>query len=387
MLQVKVLVVDDSAIYRMIVANAMAKLSDVTLVGRCKDGKEALEAIRQFRPDLVTLDVEMPVMDGLTTLREIRQLTKTEDAFRSVRVVLLSALTKKGTDTTIQGLNEGALDCIPKPEEGDIDRNREVLAEHLQKSVDIVRTQLSQGSRSHPTSLSATTPHPTAVHSTRQHSHSPATPAPTAPIVPVRPEFTRRPITMVQRPEVILIGVSTGGPAALSIMLPELCKRTHLPILIVQHMPAGFTKSLAESLTRKCGRPVVEAVDGQLIESSFIYVAPGGRHMQLKSGGSLRTVELTDAPAENGCRPSVDVLFRSAAQVYGNKCIALILTGMGSDGTLGAKPLKALGVPILVQDKDSSVVWGMPGSAVEAGVADDVQPLMSLPEVVAKLLA
>lgn len=385
MSQVKVLVVDDSAIYRMIVANAMAKLSDVTLVGRCKDGKEALDAIRLFRPDLVTLDVEMPIMDGLTTLREIRNLSKTEDAFRTVRVVLLSALTKKGTDTTIQGLNEGALDCIPKPEEGDIDRNREVLAEHLQKTVDIVRTQLNQGNRS-----STPQPHPlaqTTVHSTRHHSPIASSPAqPVASIPPARVEFTRRSITMSQRPEAIVIGVSTGGPAALSVMLPELCKRTHLPILIVQHMPAGFTKSLAESLSRKCSRPVVEATDGQLVESSIIYIAPGGRHMQLKSSGTSRTIELTDAPAENGCRPAVDVLFRSAAQVYGGKCIAIILTGMGSDGTLGAKPLKALGVPVLVQDKESSVVWGMPGSAVEAGVADDIQPLMSIPEAVAKFL-
>lgn len=369
MSQVRVLVVDDSAIYRMIIANSLNSAENVVIVGRCKDGKEAIEAIRRDKPDLVTLDVEMPIMDGLATLREIRSLSKSEDVFRHVKVVLLSALTKKGTDITIQGLNEGALDCIPKPEEGDVDRNREVLSEHLKKAVEVVRAQLA----------------PSATPTNTVQVAKPISPSYSAPIINSTPTPSKAFSFTGQKPEVIVIGVSTGGPAALSAMLPDLCKVTRLPILIVQHMPAGFTKSLAESLAKKCNRNTVEATAGEVILPETIYIAPGGIHM-LVGKNAHPIIELNDGPAENGCRPAVDVMFRSVAKIYGSKALAIILTGMGSDGTLGAKVLKQNGVPLIVQNKETSVVWGMPGSAVEAGIADEVLPLLAIPEAVAKIL-
>jgi len=361
MQQVKALVVDDSAIFRMLVNNALLSIPGVTVVGRSRDGKEAIEAIRSQQPDLVTLDVEMPVMDGLQTLREIRRLASTEEAFKHVKVVLLSALTKQGADTTIQGLNEGAMECIPKPEEKDVERNQETLKAHLQRSVDLVRAQMDG------------------------HSHiAAARTEPLARAASGTVETKVVPRGVRQKAQAIVIGVSTGGPAALSAMLPELSQKVHLPILIVQHMPPGFTKSLAESLSKKCRHKVVEASDGELVVADTIYVAPGGKHMALANSGMNKKISLNEAPLENGCRPSVDVLFRSAAMAYGGKLTAVILTGMGSDGTLGAKPLRELGAYVIVQDKASSVVWGMPGSAVEAGVADEVVSLGGIPDAVVR---
>lgn len=361
MQQVRALVVDDSAIFRMLVHNALSSIPSVTVVGRSRDGKEALNVIRAEKPDLVTLDVEMPVMDGLTTLREIRRLAATEEVFRRVKVVLVSALTKSGTDTTIQGLNEGAMECLPKPAEGDVDKNQETLRADLLRVVEIVRAQVE----------------PT-------HVAAPSAPTPVAAKPAVFAPRERR--ASKSKPESIVIGVSTGGPAALNQMLPELCKVTHLPILIVQHMPPGFTKSLAESLSKKCSFTVKEAENEEVIRPLHVYIAPGGRHMEVVSHGVERRISIHDAPAENGCRPAVDVLFRSAAQVYGGATIPIILTGMGSDGTRGAQPLHGAGASIIVQDKASSVVWGMPGSVVESGIADQVLPLMQIPEAVSRAL-
>jgi len=364
MAPVRVVVVDDSAVYRMLLSTALGNIADVEVVGRCRDGQALIETIRKEKPDLITLDVEMPVMDGLSTLREIRKLAAQEDSFKHAKVVLVSALTKKGTDTTIQGLNEGAIECIPKPEEGDVEKNKEILGIHLQRVVDLVRAQLR----------------PSVTVSDK--------PLPTLPKAPAIRFLGAPAVTGLKKPrqraDVILIGVSTGGPAALTNMLPDLCARTSLPILIVQHMPPGFTKSLAESLAKKCKHRVTEAVEGDLVGANQVFIAPGGKHMVVqKTPEGFRIALNGDAP-ENGCRPAVDVLFRSAAIAYGGKAVAVILTGMGSDGTQGAKPLRDQGVWVIVQDKESSVVWGMPGSAVEAGVADDVQSLSNIPDAVAK---
>ena len=355
----------------MLVNNALGSMQDVSVVGRCRDGRQALDSIRAEQPDLVTLDVEMPVMDGLATLREIRRLAQTEECFRKVRVVLLSSLTKSGTDITIQGLNEGALECIPKPAEGDVDKNQDILRSHLLRAVETVRAQLESSLASQPRK-----PQPVA--------------KPVAqPVVPqsVDAKPMARPRLIGVKPQAILIGVSTGGPAALSTMLPELTRKTNLPILVVQHMPPGFTKSLAESLAKKCRHKVIEAAEGDAVIDGTVYIAPGGKHMAVSGVvEGQRKITLSDAPPENGCRPAVDFMFRSAATAYGNKLLAVILTGMGSDGTLGVRPLYALGVRVIVQDKETSVVWGMPGSAVEAGVVDEVLPLMQIPDAAVKAL-
>jgi two-component system, chemotaxis family, protein-glutamate methylesterase/glutaminase len=363
---VKALVVDDSTIFRLLVSNTLSSMPDVSVVGRCRDGKACIESIRSERPDLVTLDVEMPIMSGLETMKEIRRLAQTEEAFRKVRVVIVSSQTKQGADITIQCMNEGAVECIPKPDEGDVESNQESLKLHLGRAVEVLRAQLeSQEPKVSP---------------------KPATVMPAAPIRAFSNHVSAVSKVPNQKPQVICIGVSTGGPAALSNMLPELSQVTHLPILIVQHMPPGFTKSLAESLDKKCRHQVIEATEGALVENDRIYVAPGGRHMTVIDQGANKKIVLSDGPTENGCRPAVDVLFRSAVQVYGGRQLAIILTGMGSDGTLGGKIMKEKGVYIIVQDKSSSVVWGMPGSAFDAGIADEVVSLMQIPSSVAKCL-
>lgn len=367
MQQVRAVVVDDSAIFRVLVNNTLSQLPGVEVVARCRDGQQALEAIRLYQPDLLSLDVEMPVMDGLQTLREIRKLASMEPAFQRVKVFLLSALTKEGAEATVQGLNEGAMECIPKPAEGDAERNQEVLRQHLQRAVDLVRAQMP-APKSPPTVAPRLAPRPAIANPPAQSALAPKLRAPR------------------QKPQAVVIGVSTGGPAALTAMLPQLSRRVKLPIFIVQHMPAGFTRSLAESLDRHCEHSVVEASDAMLVRKDHIYIAPGGRHMELVDTPSGPKVLLTDAPPENGCRPAADVLFRSIARCYGGKVVAVILTGMGSDGSLGVKPLYDQGAYVVVQDRATSVVWGMPGSAVDAGVVDDIVPLNMVPDAVAFVL-
>jgi len=211
-------------------------------------------------------------------------------------------------------------------------------------------------------------------------STSPAIGAPRTAIPRViRPQPVRRPTAI----RAIVVGASTGGPRALSILLPALCKAVDLPVLIVQHMPPDFTRSLAESLTRQIGRTAVEAIDGMPLQSGHVLIAPGGRHLLLRGASSAPIAGLTDQPPENGCRPSADVLFRSAAAILRNELIAVVLTGMGRDGTDGLGAIRRAGGYIIAQDEATSVVWGMPGSAVEAGVVDQVLPLEQIARAVA----
>lgn len=358
--KIKVLIVDDSRIFRAFVEKALAEAQDIEVVGSLGSGLAALEYIKTRKVDVITLDVEMPVCDGLETLVAI---TKFSDS--PPDVIMLSAHTRKGAETTIRALEAGACDFIAKPSGPDAEQNVEQLRRQLLVKI---RCLSSKKSLSRPGG-----------------AHAPAAPQ-EAPQLAV-PDSSR----VVGQAEVgryrcVVIGVSTGGPKALSIMLPELMKVTPLPILITQHMPPDFTKSLAESLSRHCPSPVVEAHDGQLVEWRHAYIAPGGHHMLLrKVAKSGICVAINDQPPENGCRPSVDVLFRSAAAVYGGLAIALILTGMGTDGTKGLGPLKRAGAHVIAQDEETSIVWGMPGSAVAANLVDEVCPIGKIAEAVGRL--
>jgi len=187
--------------------------------------------------------------------------------------------------------------------------------------------------------------------------------------------------------EALAIGISTGGPMALNVALPALCEKTHLPIFVVQHMPAGFTASLADSLNRKCRHHVVEAADGMIVQLDRVYIAPGGRHMIVTVRDGHQVIALNDLPPENGCRPAVDVLFRSLADVYGGKLVVAVMTGMGSDGAKGLVPLAQQGARVVAQDQASSVVWGMPGSAVATGFVHEVVPLEKIAETMVGLIS
>lgn len=419
MTKVRVVVVDDSSIFRMLVSTAFVDVPNVSIVGRCKNGREAIDAIREFHPDLVTMDVEMPEMDGLSALREIRKLARSEVAFAKVKVVMISSITKEGADSTVQALSEGALDCIPKPAEGDIDKNRGLLLEHLNRVVKMVQeaggvrklggsepihpglspTALgfsNEASKNEATKLGI---NPRDIQKSEKPSVSDALYAPRKAANPVSGEI---PVGKSQaagglsgikpqgigaagslavkalswpEAEALGIGISTGGPMALNSALPNLCSKTHLPIFIVQHMPAGFTASLAESLNRKCRHTVVEATEGQVVQGDYVYIAPGGKHMVLAVKEGKKVITLHDEAPENGCRPAVDVLFRSLAGIYGAKIVVAVMTGMGSDGAKSLGGLAKSGARIVAQDQVTSVVWGMPGSAVATGFVHEIAPL------------
>lgn len=343
---IRVLIVDDSRIFRNAVENCLADEADIQVVGSVRSGVKALEFLQKTRPDMVTLDIEMPDMDGIETLAAIQHLNATTPDLPPIGVLMVSSQTAKGTETTVRALSEGAFDFITKPALHSPIQNADTLRLSLTTKI---RAWKKQGK-----------------------------PAKYAPRTAVKPSPAAR------KPVVILIAVSTGGPKALHRLLPAISSRTNLPILVVQHMPPDFTRSLAQSLNQKCRHHVVEAEEAMVVTPGHIYIAPGGRHMLVRKSGAEAKIVINDQPPEKGCRPAADVLFRSTPGVWGAAQLALILTGMGVDGTRGAATLKRAGVTVLAQDEASCVVWGMPGSAVAAGVVDAVVSLDQLPDVVIK---
>lgn len=350
--QISVLVVDDSVVVRRLVTTALEGDPAIRVVGTASNGRLALTKIDQLSPDIVTLDVEMPELDGVATLRALRV-----DHPR-LPVIMFSTVTERGARATLDALAAGASDYVTKP----------ANMGSVTASLAAVRDQLVP-------KIKALCP----------GAHAPVQAAPGA-AASSRPGAPRG-AGQARRPEVIAIGASTGGPEALAKILAALPETLPVPVVVVQHMPAVFTRLFAERLDRTCAVQVVEATDGAPLRPGVVYVAPGDRHLEVTGGPGDRRTRLTDAPPENYCRPAVDVLFRSVAATFGAAALALVLTGMGSDGTRGAERLHEAGAPILVQDQPSSVVWGMPGSIAAAGLADLVLPLDELaPAVVARAM-
>lgn len=337
----RVLIVDDSRIFRSVIEEALAARSDVRIVGSVWNGEKALEVCRQALPDLITLDIEMPGLGGLETLKALRELSVSLK--QPVGVLLISSYTRRGAAVTIEGLQEGAFDFITKPDSPDAQANAAALRDQLYEKIDAFRSSLQY--RVWPT-------------------------APQAPLAS-RGLVTGR----KSRYRAVVIAASTGGPEALSRMLPTLAPVCPVPIFLVQHLPPDFTQYFAYSLARRCGSRVIEAADGTVAEAGVVYVAPSGKHMVLSYQAGCVMIGQNETPPENGCRPAADVLFRSAATAYSGQVLGVVLTGMGSDGAKGAAVLKRAGAHIIVQNEASSVVWGMPGSTVAAGAADQVLPL------------
>jgi len=361
-----ILIVDDSLIFRKAVEESLANENDIEVIGSVRNGIKALEFIEKRRPDLITLDVEMPELDGLETLAIIQELNaKTPDIF-PMGVVMVSAFTHKGADITIKALENGAFDFITKPEGKIFDANKDILRRQLVAKIRYFASRM--------------------IASKKKNSDQGVT-------IPTHPKLLQKPqpVTIIEKKnqtiKALFIGVSTGGPRALVSMLPQLCEVTTLPIFIVQHMPPKFTESLAASLDTKCRYTVVEASENDIIQDKFVYIAPGGKHMLLRRRGNDIVVVINEQPPEQGCRPSVDVLFRSAVPVYDGDVIAIILTGMGCDGTKGIRALKRSGAYVIAQDEESSVVWGMPGSAVRSGNVDEIISLNNIPNAIEKILA
>jgi two-component system chemotaxis response regulator CheB len=364
-LRTRVLIVDDSAVMRNLLRSVVSSDPALEVSGTASDGRSALNALAMLKTDLVLLDVEMPVMDGLATLKAMRERAP------KLPIIMCSALTQRGATVTIEALAAGASDYVAKPAGQE---SREAAAKTL--ALELI-------------------PKIRALTARRMMSAAPASGASSGSARrllfpgPPPPRLAVRRISRVA-PSVLVIGVSTGGPAALDVLLPALPASFRLPVLIVQHMPEIFTRQLAERLNTRCPLHVCEAEEGMPVAAGNIYIARGNWHMRLlqpAAHGAPPTLHLTQEPPENHCRPAVDVLLRSAAQIYGASTLALILTGMGSDGLAGCRTLFQLGATILAQDEATSAVWGMPGSVAHAGLAHAVLPLSALAPEILRLTA
>ena len=334
---VRILVVDDSAAIRGVVSATLSADPELSVTGTAADGVQGLARVAESRPDVILLDVEMPVMDGLTMLRELRRIHP------RLPVVMFSTLTERGAKVALDALVAGANDYVAKPKGASSEEVTARIREDVIPKLKQFRRQVS---------------------------------APGGAAAHLQPRSTPRP--RADPVAVVVVGVSTGGPVALSDFLPAFVKTAGVPVLIVQHMPAVFTAHLAEQLTKVCGLPVREAPDGHELVAGDILLAPGGRHLKVASAGTKVIVKIDDGPPENACRPAADVLFRSAAAVWGGATLAVVLTGMGKDGLKGSEAIHAAGGTILAQDEITSVVWGMPGHVARAGLAEAVLPLRQL---------
>jgi two-component system chemotaxis response regulator CheB len=345
-MSIRALVVDDSVVFRQAVSRALSAIDDVEVVGVAANGKLALSRIAELRPDLVTLDIEMPEMNGIEVLQAIAAAGGQRPDF-----VMLSSQTARGGTLTMRALDLGAFEFVPKPEGDGTDRNIGDLRSAL---LPVIRAL-----------------------ECRRHVRG-AAGAPTTRTAALTPPQRVRRVPHMD-PPIVLIGVSTGGPVALSTLIPSLPKNLGAPVFIVQHMPPMFTAPLAASLAGRSAIEVREASDGEEARANCAYIAPGGRHMKITPGtrGEV-VVRITTDPPENHCRPAVDYLFRSAALHFPGRAIAAVLTGMGRDGTEGLKMLRRGGCLAVAQDEASCVVFGMPKEAIEAGVVDQVAPLDSI---------
>ena len=366
----RVLLVDDSTIYRSLVRRELVKCADIEIVGSCGDGKAAILAVEANQPDVVVLDIEMPVMDGLTALPKLIA------ARPSVKVIMASTLTVRNADISMRALQMGAAETVAKPTTAKLADDAERFIEELIRKIrGLGEAARRAGARPVRRPVPA---RPGEEPRVQSRPHVPAA-APAAAEIALRPAPTRA-------PELIAIGSSTGGPKALMQMLEVLVKSVKTPIIVTQHMPATFTAILAEHIQRATGRMTVEASEGMAILPERIYVAPGDYHMTVRrEGRGAASLHLDRNPPENFCRPAVDPMLRSVASTYGAAAFAIILTGMGSDGAKGAKALVAAGGAVIAQDQATSVVWGMPQAAAKAGVCSAVLPLDEIAPYVSRL--
>lgn len=363
MKKLRVLVVDDTIVYRKVVSDILGEIPGVEVVGVAHNGKIALDKIRMLNPDLITLDIEMPVMNGIDTLEAMQKSPSAPG------VVMLSTLTAEGSEMTMRALELGAFDFILKPQSTSPTEGKNQLRNALKPIISAFKIRRPTVSR-----LGAKTPQKR----TRAVAARPA----------LKPMPSKAGAAQARRgnSEIVTIGISTGGPNALTTMLPKLPGDIGVPILIVQHMPPVFTASLASSLNKKCALEVKEAVDREPIKPNVVYIAPGGKQMKLTAatGGVDRLIKITNDPPENSCKPAADYLFRSVGDYFVGRTTAVIMTGMGSDGTKGLQVLKNKGAYVIGQDEQSCVVYGMPKAAADAGLIDTVCPLTQIASEIVK---
>ena len=348
---IKALIVDDTVTYRKILSDILSGIPEIEVIGTAPNGVIALKKIALQPVDIVFLDLFMPEMDGIETLKNIRK------DFVKTKAVMVSSGNPSDVRSTISALELGAIDFIQKP-----------ALSNQQANIDFLKKEITRVLNLFP-------------------FRREAKPVPSAAFQPVKPVM---PVSKTLKPahvDVFVIGVSTGGPEALHKFIPFLPASLSVPVLLVQHMPPVFTSSLADSLSKKSKVKVVEAKEGDIVEKGTVYIAPGGRHMTVMSRDLRNVIALNDGPPENSCRPSVDVLFRSVASVYSQGSIlSLIMTGMGSDGLNGVRALKRKNCYSITQSESTCVVYGMPRAVDEAGLSDLSVPLPELAEQVSKLI-
>ena len=339
----RVVVVDDSGFFRRRIVEILEADARIEVVGTAGDGKEAIEQVARLKPDVVTMDIEMPVMDGITAVRHIMSA-------QPLPILMFSSLTHDGAQATLDALEAGAVDFLPKRFE-DIAKDREEAKLLLRRRIHAVARQRRAPSRA-------------AAPSGRANVASSA-PAP-APVIK-RGQFN-----------MVAIASSTGGPVALAQVLTKLPANYRFPVVVVQHMPASFTPAFAARLDQQCAIKVKEAEDGDLVKPGQVLIAPGGRQLNIRQAGGEVRVKISDGDAALHYKPCADITFSSVASVYGGKTLALVLTGMGSDGREGARELKKQGATIWSQDEASSVIYGMPMAVAEAGLSDQVLSLRDI---------
>jgi two-component system chemotaxis response regulator CheB len=355
--RIKILVVDDSVVVRRMVSDTLSADPQLEVVGAAANGKIALARVAQVNPDVVILDVEMPEMDGLETLRRLRQ------THPFLPVIMFSTMTLRGAVATLDALSLGANDYVTKP--SNVGGAHQAIAQINAQLIPKIKIFCAKAAGLNFTP-SARSPMPALPHS--KHPAAPSRPA--------------------ARVEVVAIGVSTGGPNALAEVLPEFPADFPVPVVIVQHMPPLFTKLLAERLGAKAQIKIEEGAPGQALRAGQAFIAPGNYHMTVEQKDRGVRIQTNQDPPENSCRPAVDVLFRSVAQTFGAGVLGVVMTGMGQDGLRGSERIKEAGGQVLIQDEATSVVWGMPGYVAQAGLADKVLPLHLLgPEIVRKVQA
>lgn len=343
--EIRVLVVDDSAFMRKVISDFIQQEPDLVLVGTARDGQDALEKVAALKPHVVTLDVEMPRMDGLAALREMVRRFQ-------VAVVMVSSLTQEGAETTIKALALGAVDFVGKPS-GSISLDMDKVRNDLLHKVRLA-ARAKVGHRKLPLHLAP-------------RNKKPALPAPAGPAAD----------------RLVVIGCSTGGPGALHQVIPRLPAQLAAGVIVVQHMPPGFTRSLATRLDELSSLSVREAADGDVIAPGVVYVAPGGAHLLVEKDGRL---SINHDPPLHGVRPAVDKTLEAAVRIYGSRCLGVIMTGMGYDGAKGVMELKKAGGRVIAEHESTCVVYGMPKVVVEMGNADRVVPVTEIAAAVVELL-
>lgn len=367
---VKVLVVDDSSFFRRRVSEIINADPRLEVIGDAVNGKEAVEKARTLKPDVITMDIEMPVMDGITAVREIMKSNPTP-------ILMFSSLTHEGARATLDALDAGALDFLPKKFE-DIARNKDEAISLLQKRVaELARKRVFM--RAPLRASSPVTPSPAARPLTSGRTVvSSATATPPSRPAPVRPAARFK--ATGKQYQLMAIGTSTGGPVALQKILTQLPGSFPYPIVLVQHMPATFTAAFAARLNNLCKIGVKEAEDGDVLRAGTAYLAPGGKQMMLEGRPGNVRLRIIDGGDRMNYKPCVDVTFGSAAKVYHDKVLSMILTGMGADGRDGSRMLKSAGATVWAQDEESCVVYGMPQAVAKAGISTEDLPLDRIAE-------